>query len=131
MRGTLRVRDQLRDRGAYLSCPIPHCSCPFQYDHRRSQRSSIVKLFHEIETGQHGLHVGPLNAAAASVDEPDFAKTVLARLLEILARDVSHFVRTERMKIERLLDRNGDRIGGGLILHARDSMRYSLAPTRT
>src|SRR6266849_743482 len=80
-----------------------------QHYDRRSQQSIIPKVFHPLELPQQGLHIRTLHADAAAVNQPHLLETASARFGEVLQRHVAHFVGTERMKVERVSDRDLNR----------------------
>ena len=71
------------------------------------------------------MDVGPLHAGAAAVNEPDFAEAAGPRFGQIFEGHAADFVRPERVQIERIFDRNLDRL---VVVHRRDSMRYFRLP---
>jgi hypothetical protein len=63
-------------------------------------------------TRQDGLHDRALDADPASVDQTHLAKAALVRGREVLLHDGRHVARRERMQIDRVLDRDPDRLLG-------------------
>lgn len=83
-----------------------------------------MKRSHELVRLQKSANVVALHADAAPVNEPHLAKPTRMCLGEKLARDLANLVRTKRMQIERVDDRNLDRLAvlsilGVVVIHAR------------
>jgi len=63
----------------------------------------VAKADDERQRPQNLLHIPPLHADAAAVDEPHFAEAAGVRLLQVFAGHVADFIRAKRMKIETAL----------------------------
>src|SRR5205807_1193908 len=85
-----------------------------QHHHRRAPSAAtpvrVVEGFDEIEGRQQFADVLALHADAASVNEADLPEAARVRFEEILMRDVADFVRTKRVEVERVGDRDFDRV---------------------
>jgi len=90
---------------------------PSQQHHGRAERGIVSEPLDERQGPQQGLHVAPLHPDSASVNQTDFAKAFRPRSLEVLERHASHFVGPEWVQVERVGDRNLDRL---LAVHAED-----------
>ena len=93
------------------------------YD-RRAEMRIVPKVLHEVERAPAAIARSPLHADAAAVDEAHL-RGIRARALrvEVLARHVADFVGTKGMKVERVLDRDLDRL---VVVHARGF--YAILP---
>ena len=78
---------------------------------------------------EHLLHARPLHAAPAAVDQPHLVEAGLLGGLEVRLDDRGNLARCERMQVERVLDRNDDRLVAGA-RHARRPRRESRPPPR-
>ena len=72
--------------------------------------------------GEDGLHDLPLDADAATVDQPHLDEPLGPSGFEILRDDGGHVARGEGVKVQRILDRDAD----GLVLAG-----YSRGPSST
>jgi len=78
-----------------------------------------MKPLDELERLQQRSDPLALHADPAPVDQPHLAEPARTRFDQILARDVLDLIRPERMKIERVRDRDLD---GAVVFHSRDSL---------
>jgi signal recognition particle receptor subunit beta len=69
-----------------------------------------VKRFDEIKRREQLADVLALHAGAASVDEPDLTEAAGVRFEEVLVGDVADLVRAEWVEVERVGDRDFDRV---------------------
>ena len=67
---------------------------------------SVPEFFDERMTIERLLHDGALHAFAASVDQANLSETLSVRRVDVLVDDRRDVARPERMKIERVFDRN-------------------------
>ncbi len=69
-----------------------------------------MEVLHEVEPSEERLDVGALNARPTAMDEPYLPEPTGSRFGQVLERDIADLVGTKGMQVERIGDRDLDRL---------------------